>query len=72
MRVSYNLSPAVLSLIECLGKRLVFMRNIYGDEINVLSCRSLWIDPFTFSVKKCDTLWFEGKEKCKTWKSLAI
>ena len=32
-----------------------FMRNIYGDEINHLNCRSLWIDKYNI-VYRCSKL----------------
>ena len=34
----------VISLEEAYEYKLDFARNIYGDEINHINCRSIWID----------------------------
>jgi hypothetical protein len=34
----------VISNQEARDLELKFLRNVYGDEINILNCRSIWID----------------------------
>lgn len=34
----------IISTEQAINLGLKFHRNIYGDEINALNCRSLWID----------------------------
>lgn len=34
----------VISLEQAVKYNLNFYRNVYGDEINHINCRSIWID----------------------------
>ena len=34
----------ILTLQECFDLSLSHIENIYGDEINKLNCRSIWVD----------------------------
>jgi hypothetical protein len=34
----------VIHIEECIALELKFVGNIYGDEINALNCRSIWVD----------------------------
>jgi len=36
----------VISEDTARKKGLTHLRNIYGDEINMINCRSLWVDDF--------------------------
>ena len=40
----YKRGFCVLSIDECKRLGLQFKRNLYGDEINHLNCRSIWED----------------------------
>jgi len=41
---------------SCKKMNLKFFKNIYGDEINRLNCRSLWSDDFG-NLHRCSTLY---------------
>lgn len=34
----------VISIEQALEYNLTFVRNVYGDEINHINCRSIWAD----------------------------
>lgn len=34
----------VISIEQAIKYKLTFHRNIHGDEINHINCRSIWID----------------------------
>jgi len=36
----------VIGLAKAYEWELVFVRNLYGDEINAINCRSLWADQY--------------------------
>ena len=45
--INWLKSFAVIPTIEECGRRkLTFLSNVYGDSINRLNCRSLWIDRY--------------------------
>ena len=46
----------VLTQKECIELNLTFSHNIYGDQINHLNCRSIWIDK-TFKSYRCNELY---------------
>ena len=33
----------IITLKQCYDFNLIFESNIYGDEINYLNCRSVWV-----------------------------
>lgn len=34
----------IISIEKAYEYNLTFVTNVYGDEINIINCRSLWID----------------------------
>jgi hypothetical protein len=51
----------IISLDDAKEMNLEFVTNIYGDRINVLNCRSIWVDnkqnPY-----RCGELYMEDEE----------
>lgn len=44
VRMWWERNFKVIPLSQAISWGLKFQRNVYGDEINHLGCRSLWLD----------------------------
>ncbi len=51
----------VITLEKAKELELEFVTNIYGDRINVLNCRSLWVDRYN-NPYRCNELFVEDEE----------
>ena len=51
----------VISLEKAKELKLEFVTNIHGDRINVLNCRSLWVDHHK-NPYRCNELFIEEEE----------
>ncbi len=51
----------VITLEKAKELELEFVTNIYGDRINVLNCRSLWVDQYN-NPYRCNELFAEEEE----------
>ena len=44
LRDKYRQLFVSIDIEEAKGRGFKFVRNVYGDEINYLDCRSIWVD----------------------------
>lgn len=44
MREWYIRKFKVISVKEAEDRELIFRGNVYGDDINILNCRSIWVN----------------------------
>lgn len=56
----------LLTYQECAARGYRFLYNVYGDNINVLKCRSIWMNKG--KAVKCSSPWYGYQENCKTYK----
>lgn len=49
---TFTVEPTVK---DCMDKKYEFIRNVYGDEINAIDCRSLWRDA-NGNTRRCSEL----------------
>lgn len=56
----------IKSIDDAISMELNFRENIYGDKINKLNCRSIWVDKYFFEYK-CEELYWEVGDRvmCK-------
>lgn len=54
----------VITINDAVTNGLTFSRNIYGDEVNTINCRSLWVDTHgkVYRVKQLYTRVFDIDE----------